>query len=107
MPSIKISDLRQKKDDELKKQFNIKTVDELRDTPLRQFTGFLMKSVGNRDDFWKIHGQAYISKVQFLFDTTEDNAQRYNYKRRLEQKMAESRDLAVFNNLLLKRGGFY
>ena len=96
----------QEQSDELKKQFNIKTVDELRDTPLRQFTGFLMKSVGNRDDFWKIHGQAYISKVQFLFDTTEDNAQRYNYKRRLETKMAESRDLAVFNNLLLKRGGF-
>ena len=69
----------------LKKQFNIKTVDELRDTPLRQFTGSLMKSVGNRDDFWKIHGQAYISKVQFLFDTTEANAQRYNYKRRFKR----------------------
>ena len=96
----------QEQSDELKKQFNIKTVDELRDTPLRQFTGFLMKTSGNRDDFWKIHGQAYIAKVQFLFDTTEDNAQRYNYKRRLETKMAESRDLAVFNNLLLKRGGF-
>ncbi len=92
--------------DELKKQFNLKTVDELRDTPLRQFTGFLVKADSNKGNFWEKHGQAYIAKVNFLMETTEDNAQRYNYKRSIERRTAEFRDLAVFNTLMLKRGGF-
>ena len=41
----------------VKKQFNIKTVDELRDSPLRSFTGFLIKADGGRDNFWQSHGQ--------------------------------------------------
>ena len=88
------------------KQFNIKTVDELRDTPLRQFTGFLINADLGREKFWKIHGQAYVAKVQFLMNTTEDNAQRYNHKRRLEDVMGKRTELAVWNNVILKNSGF-
>ena len=93
--------------EELKKQFNIKTIDELRDTPLRQFTGFLTKSDGGTDEFWKKHGQAYIAKVHFLMETTEDRAQKYNLKIRLEQVFERHRELAIWNNVVLKNSGLF
>jgi len=92
--------------DLLKKQFNIRNVDELRDTPLRQFTGFLINASGGREIFWEKHGKAYVAKLQFLMESTEDAAQRYNYKRRLENVMAEKKELAVWNNVILKNSGF-
>ena len=90
---------------EVKKQFNLKTIDELRDTPLRQFTGFLIKADGGRDKFWQEHGQAYTSKVQYLMESTEDRAQRFNLKRRLEEVLGDRRELAIWNNTILKRSG--
>ena len=90
----------------LKKQFNIKTVDELRDTPLRQFTGFLINADLGREKFWKIHGQAYVAKLQFLMESTEDAGQRFNYKRRLETVMGERTELAIWNNVMMKNSGF-
>ena len=96
----------QEQDTKLKKQFNIRKVDELRDTPLRQFTGFLINASGGREIFWEKHGKAYVAKLQFLMESTEDAAQRYNYKRRLEDVMGERSELAVWNNVLLKNSGF-
>ncbi len=96
----------QEQDTKLKKQFNIRKVDELRDTPLRQFTGFLINADGGREHFWKKHGKAYVAKLQYLMESTEDAAQRYNYKRRLEDVMGERSELAVWNNVLLKNSGF-
>ena len=66
--------------DEVKTQFNLKTIDEVRDTPLRTFTGFLIRADGGRDHFWQEHGQAYVSKVQYLMESTEDRAQRFRDK---------------------------
>ena len=91
--------------DEVKKQFNLKTIDEVRDTPLRSFTGFLIRADGGRENFWQTHGQAYVSKVQFLMESTEDRAQRFNLKRRLEEVLGDRKELAIWNNTILKRSG--
>jgi hypothetical protein len=42
-----------------------------------------------------------------LSEMDEDAAQRYNYRRRLEEVMAKNRDLAIWNNLILKEGGYW
>jgi hypothetical protein len=94
--------------DELKKQFNIRTIDELRNTPaLRSFTGFLTKADGGTDGFWKKHGQAYVAKLHFLMETTEDRAQRYNWKIRLEQVFERHNELAIWNNVVMKNSGLF
>ena len=80
-------------------------MDELRDTPLRQFTGLLINADGGREKFWEKHGQAYVAKVQFLMESTEDRAQKYNLKRRLEEVLGDRRELAVWNNVILKNSG--
>ena len=41
----------QKTPEELKKQFNIKTHEELLNTPLRSFTGFLVNAEGGEESF--------------------------------------------------------
>ena len=92
-------------DDAVKKQFNLKTIDEMRDAPLRSFTGFLIKADGGREKFWEKHGQAYVAKVQFLMAHTEDRAQRFNLKRRLEEVMGNRKELAIWNNVMLKSSG--
>ena len=93
--------------DELRKQFNLRTRDEVVETPLRSFTGFLMKAAGGREDFWEKHGQAYVAKVHLLMEKTDDNAQRYNFKRRLEEVLADRRELAIWRNILVKENGFF
>lgn len=96
----------QKAPDELKKQFNLRTHEELLDTPLRSFTGFVMKASGGREAFWDKHGQAYIAKVHLQQEKTDDNAQRYNLKRRLEQVFEERPQLVMWRNILVKENGF-
>ena len=96
----------QKAPDDLKKQFNLRTHEELLDTPLRSFTGFVMKASGGREAFWDKHGQAYIAKVHLQQEKTDDNAQRYNLKRRLEQVFEERPQLAMWRNILVKENGF-
>ena len=91
--------------EDVKKQFNLKTVDEVRDTPLRNFTGFLIRADGGRENFWGKHGQAYVAKVQFLMESTEDRAQRFNLKRRLEEVLGDRKELAIWNTLILKNSG--
>ena len=91
---------------ELKKQFNLKNVDEVIDAPLRTFTGFLVKCGCGKKRFFDIWGKAYIAKVHLLEETTDNAANRYNYRRRLEEKLGDKRDLAVWNNLVLRNAGF-
>ena len=95
-----------KQDEKLKKQFNLKNADELRDTPMRQFTGFLINAVGGREKFWKLHGQAYIAKVYYLLETAEDAANRYNHRKRIDTVLGENYELAVWRNIILKNSGF-
>ncbi len=91
---------------ELKKQFNVKKVEEVIDSPLRTFTGFLVRCGCGKAKFFDIWGKAYIAKIHLLEETTEDNANRYNYRRRLEEKLGSRTDLAVWNNLVLRDAGF-
>ena len=91
---------------ELKKQFNVKKVEEVIDSPLRTFTGFLVRCGCGKARFFDIWGKAYIAKIHLLEETTEDNANRYNYRRRLEEKLGSRTDLAVWNNLVLRDAGF-
>ena len=93
-------------DDKLKKKFNIKNADELRDTPLRQFTGFLINAIGGREYFWNQFGKAYVAKVYFLLETAEDAASRYNYRKRIEEVLGNNRELAIWRNIILKQSGF-
>ena len=94
--------------EELRKQFNIKTLQELIESPIRTFTGFLNKSVDSKDMFWEKFGHSYIAKLQMLSEISEDTAQRYNYRRKLEQVFADpkSRNLVIWNNQTWKNSGF-
>ena len=89
-----------------KQEFNLRTIQELQEAPLRSFTGFIIKAVGGRENFWDKHGEAYIAKLNILMEKTEDAAQRYNYRRRLEDVMGKRTNLAVWNNVQLKANGF-
>ena len=91
---------------EVKKQFNLKKVEEVIDAPLRTFTGFLVCCGCGKKKFFDVWGKAYISKVHMLEETTEDAANRYNYRRRLEQKLSDKRELLVWNNMVLSSAGF-
>ncbi len=104
----------------IRKQFNIRSIQELHEAPIRTFTGFIHKadssavmgmSKSDRKQerqglFWEKYGQAYIAKIQMLSEITDDAAQRYNYRRRLEQVLSEKKELAIWNNLILKDSGF-
>lgn len=92
--------------DETKKQFNLRTRDELIEAPLRSFTGFLNKTSGGRNAFWVKHGRAYVAKVHLLQEKTDNNAQRYNFKRRLEEVFEERGELAIWRNQLVKLNMF-
>ena len=76
------------------------------DAPLRSFTGFLVLCGCGKKKFFDVWGKAYIAKVHMLEETTEDAANRYNYRRRLEEKLSDKRELAIWNNLVLKSAGF-
>ena len=93
--------------DDIRKQFNLRRRDEVMEAPLRSFTGFLMKTSGGREAFWETHGQAYVAKIHLLQEKTDDNAQRYNLKRRLEQVLGERSNLCVWRNILVKENGFF
>lgn len=95
---------------EVRKQFNLKTVEEIYNTPLRQFTGFLIRSSGGRTQFWELFGRAYVCKLHMEQEKTNDRTQRHNWKKRLEEVFADDakggRDLAIWNNRMLKGSGF-
>ncbi len=93
-------------DAELKKQFNIKRVEEVIDAPLRTFTGFLVRAGCGKKQFFDTWGKAYIAKIHLLEESTEDAANRYNYRRRLEEKLGDKRELLIWNNLVLRDAGF-
>ena len=94
-------------DEAIRKSFNLKTVDEIRDTPLRLFTGSLIKNTGSRESFWWRHGQAYIVKVQYVTESTEDKAQSYNLRRRLTEVFATRAELGQWGNRMSKNSGLY
>ncbi len=92
--------------DDIKKQFNIKSIEELRTGPLRSFTGFLMCAGGGREVFWDKFARGYIAKLNLEQEVTGNRTQRYNIKRRLDEVLEKRTELAVWNNAMLKSSGF-
>ncbi len=94
-------------DEGIRKQFNLRVVEEVWDAPLRSFTGFLVRTGGGKEKFYEEHGQAYVAKLHYLQETTEDRSTRYNLKRRIEEVLGDERAtrLAVWRNVVLKRSG--
>lgn len=85
---------------DLKKQFNLKNVDELIDAPLRTFTGFIMRSKCGKKKFYEEYGKPYVAKLNMLMEQTENNANRYAYRKRIEEKLGDKRELMIWNNLI-------
>ena len=92
--------------DELRKQFNIRSLEELVNTPIRSFTGFLVNAEGSRKQFWLNHGKAYIAKLQLEQQKTDNKSQRFNLRTRIEKVMGERTELAIWNNQVLMNSGF-
>ena len=95
--------------EQVKKQFNLRTHEELLSTPLRSFTGFLVKAEGSRDSFWSAHGKAYIAKLHYEQERTDDKAQRFNLKKRLDDVLTDSRrsQLLLWRNQIAKESGVF
>lgn len=95
---------------EVRKQFNLKTIEELWRTPLRQFTGFIVKSEGGRQPFWEKWGRAWVCKIHLEQLKTDDKTQRYNYTRRMQEIFDDEtkggRDLLLWRNKMLMGAGF-
>ena len=93
---------------EVRKQFNIKVVEEIWDAPLRTFTGFLVRTSGRRDKFYEEHGKAYVAKLHYLMHATDDRTARFNFKRRIEEVLSHEKciELARWRTLVLKNSGF-
>ena len=73
---------------------------------LSTFTNFLQRIDRGKAEFWQKHGQNYVAKVHLEMEKTDDHAQRYNLKRRLEEVLGDRRELAIWTNLMLKEGGY-
>ena len=95
---------------EVRKQFNLKTIEELWRTPLRQFTGFIVRSEGGRQPFWEKWGRAWVCKIHLEQLKTDDKTQRYNYTRRMQEIFDDEtkggRDLLLWRNKMLMGAGF-
>ena len=99
----------QETDEAVRKQFNLKVVEEVWDAPLRTFTGFLIRTGGGQAIFYEEHGQAYIAKLHYLQEATENRTTRYNLKRRIEEVLAHEKGkrLAIWRNTVLKNSGIF
>ena len=70
---------------ELKTLFNLKSLDELVQGQMSDFTGFLNRVRRGRDQFWTFHAHDYIHKIALEYLKTESRGQRFNYRRRLRE----------------------
>ena len=97
-----------KTDQDIRKQFNLKVVEEVWDAPLRSFTGFLIRTGGGKDKFYEEHGRAYVAKLHYVQFTTENRSNRHVTKRRIEEVLGheKAKELAIWRNVILKQGGF-
>jgi hypothetical protein len=90
------------KDDKWKKMFNLKTIDELIDAPLRTFTGFIMRSDCGKRNFYTEYGKSYVAKLNMLMETTDNNATRYSLKIARDKKLGDKRELLIWYNEISK-----
>lgn len=71
--------------EDLKSLFKLNSPKDIVDGSLQTFTGFYMKLAESRDLFWQKNGADYILKIALEFNKSPARAQRFNYKRRLQE----------------------
>jgi len=61
-----------------------------------------------KEIFWEKFGQSYVAKLHVLSETNDNNAKRWSYKKRLMDVFADprGRNLAIWNTMILKNGGY-
>ena len=98
-----------------RKRYEVTTVDALWNAPLRTFLAFMMVAgkmfrvkKGNKKVFTGPGARGYIAKLQYLQEVTSSRAQRYNYKRRVDELLGreEWSEITIWRNVLLKNNGF-
>ena len=95
-------------DPDIRKQFNLGKIEEVYNTTLRQFTGFLVRTEGGRKFVWDKFGRAYICKIHMEQEKTDNKTTRYNLKRRLEEVLSDERavELNKWNIKMVRGSGF-
>ena len=91
---------------QLRDEFNLNTLNDLFDSSIRTFTGFITRTGVGKANFKKVYGKPYLAKLHILSEVTEDIGQRYNYRKRIQQLLDENQELKIWNDLVLKDGGF-
>ena len=90
----------------LRDEYDLCTIDELFDAPIKTFTGFIIRNGVGKENFKKEYGKPYLAKLQILSEVTDDIGQRYNYRKRIDQLLNEDPELKFFNDYVLREGGF-
>jgi hypothetical protein len=79
--------------EDLKERFGIRTAAELLEAPRGTFTGFFQNLEGKVEGaFWRNHGRAYCLRIARDFNLTESRAERYQFKKRLEEAVTKWKD---------------
>lgn len=66
---------------------------------------YIYKRLDRQQDL-PVEERAYQVRVSVPMEKTDDHAQRYIFKRRLEEVLGDRRELATWTNLMLKEGGY-
>lgn len=72
-------------DAEVRTQFQLESLEDLVQSAIGTFTGFLNKVRGGRVGFWTFHGHDYLHKIALEYLKTDSRGQRFNYRRRMKE----------------------
>jgi hypothetical protein len=76
--------------EDLKTRFGISTAADLIQAPRGTFTGFFQNLEGKVEgSFWRNHGRAYCLRIARDFNLTDSRAERYQFKKRLEEAVTK------------------
>ena len=82
-------------DESLKTLFSFTSLDDLVQSPMASFTGFLNRVRGGREEFWRFHGKDYVNKNALEYLKSDSRGQRFNYRRRLKEVAEKQSHLAT------------
>ena len=82
-------------DESLKTLFSLTSLDDLVQSPMASFTGFLNRVRGGREEFWRFHGKDYVNKNALEYLKSDSRGQRFNYRRRLKEVAEKQSHLAA------------
>ena len=72
-------------DAEVRTLFELESLEDLVQSAMGTFTGFLNKVRGGRDGLWTFHGHDYLHKIALEYLKTDSRGQRFNYRRRMKE----------------------